>query len=249
VRRRPFFSADRRKIFITCCLDLLHPSRRPQSRTKDDDENERPGLRGALEVIYAPKVATGLSPGFQPWNPQNNEFGLKGREADLISSHPLLRQKLECAIEMCYNWTIGPTFPLLVRSICRPFSFRANRSGWRFPGLKPWAGLKPRAEFSSPFGARPFGQTMRPGHRLEAYATLTPSPGRCGCTAIAPKIVLRDRSTVQKTISHSIGVAFSGGQTFSSRRAPAGEAKRKARFGRSLTLSGVSAGCRFHRCV
>jgi hypothetical protein len=25
--------------------------------------------RGALEVIYAPKVATGLSPGFQPWEP------------------------------------------------------------------------------------------------------------------------------------------------------------------------------------
>jgi hypothetical protein len=25
--------------------------------------------RGALEVIYAPKVAAGLSPGFQPWEP------------------------------------------------------------------------------------------------------------------------------------------------------------------------------------
>jgi hypothetical protein len=25
--------------------------------------------RGALGVIYAPKVATGLSPGFQPWEP------------------------------------------------------------------------------------------------------------------------------------------------------------------------------------
>jgi hypothetical protein len=51
--------------------------------------------RGALEVIYAPKVATGLSPGFQPGfnpgNPQNNEFALKGREADLTSSHLLLR--------------------------------------------------------------------------------------------------------------------------------------------------------------
>jgi hypothetical protein len=25
--------------------------------------------RGALWMIYAPKVATGLSPGFQPWGP------------------------------------------------------------------------------------------------------------------------------------------------------------------------------------
>jgi hypothetical protein len=31
-----------------------------------------------------------------------NELALKGREADL---HLSLRQKLECAIETCYNWT------------------------------------------------------------------------------------------------------------------------------------------------
>jgi hypothetical protein len=34
-----------------------------------------------------------------------NEFALKGREADLIKLAPLLRQKLECVIETCYNWT------------------------------------------------------------------------------------------------------------------------------------------------
>jgi hypothetical protein len=49
--------------------------------------------------------------------------------------------------------TIGPTFALLVRSICHPF--RANRYGRLFPWLKPWA------ESSSPFGARPFGPSIR----------------------------------------------------------------------------------------
>jgi hypothetical protein len=45
---------------------------------------------------------------FQPWEPSKlNEFALelKGREADLIKPHQLLRQKLECAIETCYNAT------------------------------------------------------------------------------------------------------------------------------------------------
>ena len=54
-------------------------------------------------MFYAPKVATGLSPGFQPglqpWEPSKSEFALKGREADLIKLTPLLRQKLKCAIE------------------------------------------------------------------------------------------------------------------------------------------------------
>jgi hypothetical protein len=60
-------------------------------------------------VIYAPKVTTGLSPGFQPGfnpgNPQNNEFALKGREADLTKLAPIAALNLECAIETCYNWT------------------------------------------------------------------------------------------------------------------------------------------------
>ena len=59
-------------------------------------------------------------------------------------------------------------------SFTRPF--RARRSGWRFPGLKPWA------ESSSPFGARPFvpgyyravppGQTIRPSKRLTIILAL-----------------------------------------------------------------------------
>jgi hypothetical protein len=34
-------------------------------------------LERRLGVIYAPKVATGLSPGFQPWERKINEFALK----------------------------------------------------------------------------------------------------------------------------------------------------------------------------
>jgi hypothetical protein len=73
-----------------------------------------------------------------------NEFALKGREADQINLAPVAAQNFECAIETCDN--LEPTFGLLIHSICRPF--RARRSGWRFPGLKPWA------ESSSPFGAK-----------------------------------------------------------------------------------------------
>jgi hypothetical protein len=68
--------------FSLLALSILHSFLLyPQPRTKDEEEDERPGLkpskqltnlcsldiwRGALDVIYAPKVATGLSPGFSP---------------------------------------------------------------------------------------------------------------------------------------------------------------------------------------
>jgi hypothetical protein len=39
---------------------------------------------------------------------------------------------------------------------------------------------------------------VRTEHRLEAYATLTPSRRHSTCTAIAPGIALGDRSTVRK---------------------------------------------------
>ena len=46
-------------------------------------------------MIYAPKVATGLSPGFQPWGTLKiSEFALKGREADLIKLAPIAAQKI-----------------------------------------------------------------------------------------------------------------------------------------------------------
>src|ERR1700759_265088 len=71
-------------------------------------------------------------------------FTPKGREPDQLKFAPIAAQKIEFAIETCYN--LEPTFALLVRSFCRPF--RARRSWWRFPGLKPWA------ESSCPFGAK-----------------------------------------------------------------------------------------------
>ena len=58
-----------------------------------------------------PEVATGPSP--DVFNePQDKDLGLKGREADLTSSH-LLRAKNESA--QLRRATIGPTFALLVR--------------------------------------------------------------------------------------------------------------------------------------
>ena len=75
-----------------------------------------------------------------------NELSLKRRETDQLNFAPIAAQKIELAIETCYS--VEPTFALLVRSICRPF--RARRSWWRFPGLKPWV------ESSSPFGAKTF---------------------------------------------------------------------------------------------
>ena len=48
-----------------------------------------------------PKGAGGLSQGFNPGNPQINEFALKGREADLIKLTPIAAPKLGCAIETC----------------------------------------------------------------------------------------------------------------------------------------------------
>src|ERR1700722_10540667 len=47
----------------------------------------------------------GSAQGFNPGNPQNNEFALKGREADLTKLAPIAALNLECAIETCYNWT------------------------------------------------------------------------------------------------------------------------------------------------
>ena len=48
----------------------------------------------------------GSAQGFNPGNPQNKEFALKGREADLIKPAPIAAPKeIECAIETCYNCT------------------------------------------------------------------------------------------------------------------------------------------------
>jgi hypothetical protein len=86
-------------------------------------------------VIYAPKVATGLSPGVSTLGTLKiNEFALKGREADLIKLAPIAAPKIEGAIETCYNCTyfrVVSTFDLP--------PLQGASLGRQFPGLKPWA--------------------------------------------------------------------------------------------------------------
>jgi hypothetical protein len=98
---------------------------------------------------------------------------------------PIPVQKSECAIGTCDNWTIGPRFAVLGRSIWA-LSGRVALGG-RFPGLKPGAescspfgpkneGLSPKIVADSPLGAnhpenylraiwdwwRPLRQRVRP---------------------------------------------------------------------------------------
>ena len=58
------------------------------------------GPLGVTRLIYAPKRATGLSPGFQPgfqpWEPPLRRFALKGRQ-----------------IERTKNANVGPVVPRL----------------------------------------------------------------------------------------------------------------------------------------
>jgi hypothetical protein len=57
--------------------------------------------------IIAPKGLQDSAQGFNPGNPDNKWFALKGREVSRWISHLLLR-KIECAIETRYNWTLLP---------------------------------------------------------------------------------------------------------------------------------------------
>jgi hypothetical protein len=93
----------------------------------------------------------GCAQGFNPGNPQNDEFALKGREADLIKLAPIAAQNLECAIETCYNWTyfrVVSTFDL------PPLQLQGESLWVAVPRVE--TRLKLWAESSSPFGARPF---------------------------------------------------------------------------------------------
>jgi hypothetical protein len=124
------FSVDRRKIFITCFVHLLHLLHPSQPKTKDDDEdeeeydgeNERPGLKPRKQLTSA------------VWT-----FG-EGHRGDLCPEGGYRAQPRVQSAQL-RRATIGPTFALLVRSICRPF--RANRSGGGSQGLNP--GLSPLA--------------------------------------------------------------------------------------------------------
>jgi hypothetical protein len=126
----------------------VHRLLNPQSVARSGQNSVAQGSgiwRGSLQGDLCPEGGHRTQPRVSTLGTLKiNEFALKGREADQINFAPIAAQKLECAIETCYD--LEPTFALLVRSVCRPF--RACRSWWRFPGLKPWA------EASSPFGAK-----------------------------------------------------------------------------------------------
>jgi hypothetical protein len=110
------------------------------------------GFDPGLGFIYGPRAcpagATELSPGFNPGNPHNKRFALKGqRRGYQMKLAPIAAQESECAIGTCDNWTIGPRFRL-VRTFDRaPPSGRVALGG-RFQGLKLWA------KSSSPCGAQ-----------------------------------------------------------------------------------------------
>jgi hypothetical protein len=60
---------------------------------------------------FAPKGLQDSAQGFNPGNPQNVWFALKGREMWLRGeSAPIEAQKLEWVIETCYNCAIGTPF-------------------------------------------------------------------------------------------------------------------------------------------
>ena len=103
----------------------------------------------ARHEVPAPQGLQDSAQGFNPGNPQNKRFALKGaRDAVPDEARTYCRAKVSG-----YNWdaaTIGSSdIPLrLVRTFdLAPPSGRVAVGG-RFPGLKPWA------ESSSPFGAK-----------------------------------------------------------------------------------------------
>ena len=64
--------------------------------------------------------AQGSAQGFNPGNPPNKRFALKGREMRVPDeARTYCRAKSDFAIGTCDNWTIGPRFALR-RSIWRP---------------------------------------------------------------------------------------------------------------------------------
>ena len=71
--------------------------------------------------------------------------------------HLLQRQSQSAQLRSAAIGFYFNALTLLARSICRPF--RANRSGRRFPGLKPCT------ESSSPFGAK----ALRARHFVPGY--------------------------------------------------------------------------------
>jgi hypothetical protein len=59
------------------------------------------GPLGVTRVIYAPKRATGLSPGFQPWEPPLRRFALKGRQTEGTNNAKVgpIVERFNCALQ------------------------------------------------------------------------------------------------------------------------------------------------------
>jgi hypothetical protein len=79
-----------------------------------------PLIHGPLGL--APKGLQDSAQGFNPGNPQNKWFALKGREMRLRDkSRTDCGAKSQCAIETCYNWPLDPYFHLVRTFDLAPF--------------------------------------------------------------------------------------------------------------------------------
>ena len=77
--------------------------------------------RVTLGVIYAPKVAIGLSPGFQPWEPSPERRALKGRRIEHPNNAAKVSNFRTSQLRTLFCEAIGASFISLAS---RPF--RAN---------------------------------------------------------------------------------------------------------------------------
>src|ERR1700722_14935430 len=85
-------------------------------------------LRSSLGLLIhgplglAPKGIQDSAQGFNPGNPQNKWFALKGREMRLREKpRPHGAAKSQPAIETCYNWPLNPYFHLVRTFDLAPF--------------------------------------------------------------------------------------------------------------------------------
>ncbi len=82
----------------------------------------------------APQGLQDSAQGFNPGNPNNRRFALKGREMRVPDeARTCCRAKVRVR-----NWTIGPRVRLVRTFDLAILSGRVALGG-RFPGLKPWA--------------------------------------------------------------------------------------------------------------
>jgi hypothetical protein len=92
-----------------------------------------------------PEGATGLSPGFQPWEPQKKLLRPEGATGYQMSLVSIVAQNESARLQSA---PIGPYFRVVSKFDLAPLQ-GASLMGGRFPGLKPWA------KSCCPFGAGP----------------------------------------------------------------------------------------------